>query len=66
MIELAVDDMYRAEFDAMRDWAARAADAAAPLGDAALVAGVLGVRAVAGRSAATSRGPEPIATRRRS
>ena len=48
MIELAVGSMYRAEFDAMRDWAARAADAAAPLGDRALVAGVLGVRAVAG------------------
>ena len=48
MIELAVASMYRAEFDAMRDWAARAADAAAPLGDLALLAGVLGVRAVAG------------------
>ena len=48
MIELAAGDMYRAEFDAMRDWAARAADAAAPLDDPALVAGVLGVRAVAG------------------
>ena len=48
MIELAVGGMYRAEFDAMRDWAARAADAAAPLGDQALIAGVLGVRALAG------------------
>ena len=48
MIELAVGSMYRAEFDAMREWAARASAAAAPLGDQALVAGVLGVRAVAG------------------
>ena len=48
MIELAVGSMYRAEFDAMRDWAGRAAAAAAPLGDLALLAGVLGVRAVAG------------------
>ena len=48
MIELAVGGLYRAEYDAMRDWAARAADAAAPLGDQALVAAALGVRAVAG------------------
>ena len=48
MIELAVGGLYRAEYDAMRGWAARAADAAAPLGDRALLAAALGVRAVAG------------------
>ena len=48
MIELSVGSLYRAEYDAMRGWAARAADAAAPLGDRALLAAALGVRAVAG------------------
>ena len=48
MIELAVDSLYRAEYDAMRGWAARAAEAAAPLGDRSLVAAALGVRALAG------------------
>ena len=66
MIELAVDGLYRAEFDAMRGWATRAAEAAAPLGDRALVAGVLGMRAVAGALEAPSPRREPIATRRRS
>ena len=48
MIELAVGDLYQAEFDSMRGWAARATDAAAPLGDRPLLAAALGVRAVAG------------------
>ena len=48
MIELAVDALYRGEYDAMRDWAARAAGAATPLGDRSLVAAALGARAVAG------------------
>jgi hypothetical protein len=48
MIELAVDSLYRAEYDAMRDWAERAVEAATTLGDRSLVAAALGVRALAG------------------
>jgi DNA-binding CsgD family transcriptional regulator/tetratricopeptide (TPR) repeat protein len=48
MIELAADSLYRAEYDAMRGWAARATAAAAALGDRSLVAAALGVRALAG------------------
>jgi DNA-binding CsgD family transcriptional regulator len=48
MIELAVDGLYTGAYDEMGGWAVRAVDAAAPLGDRALVAAALGVRAVAG------------------
>ena len=51
----------------MRDWAARAIEAAAPLGDRALIAAALAVRAIA----AALSGDSParrrrMATRRRS
>ncbi len=46
MIELAVDGLYRTDFHAMTDWADRALDAAATLGDRALTAAALGVRAM--------------------
>jgi DNA-binding NarL/FixJ family response regulator len=45
MIELAVDGLYRDEYDEMRRWAARAAGA--PRGDRALTAAALSVRALA-------------------
>ena len=48
MIELAVDAFFRLDYDAMRGWAARAVDAAPPLGDRALTAAALAVRAVGG------------------
>jgi DNA-binding NarL/FixJ family response regulator len=48
MIELAVDGLYRAEYDAMREWAARARDAATPLGDRPLRAAAVAVLALAG------------------
>ena len=47
MIELAVDEFFRLEYDAMRGWAARAVDAAPPLGDRALTAAALAVAATA-------------------
>ena len=37
--------LYRPDYEAMRDWAARAVEAARPLGDRALTAAALGVRA---------------------
>ena len=65
MIELAVDALYRGEYDAMRDWAARAAEAATPLGDRSLVAAALGVRAARGRALRRHpRGAGRIVTRR--
>jgi DNA-binding CsgD family transcriptional regulator len=45
MIELAVDALFSAEYEAMHAWALRAADAAAPLGDRVLGAATLAVRA---------------------
>jgi signal transduction histidine kinase len=48
MIELAGDSLYRGDYDAMRVWAGRAVDAAAELGDRALIAAALAVRAMAG------------------
>jgi ATP/maltotriose-dependent transcriptional regulator MalT len=47
MIELAVDGFHGGDFDAMRGWAERAVAAAAPLGDRALLAAALAVRAQA-------------------
>ena len=54
MIELAGDSLYRGDYDAMRAWAARAVDAAAQLGDRALIAGALAVRALAGAVGGTA------------
>ena len=48
MIELAGDSLYLGDYDAMRAWAARAVDAPAQLGDRALIAAALAVRALAG------------------
>ena len=48
MIELAIDGLYRAEYDSMREWAERARDAAAPRGDGPLTAAALAVLALAG------------------
>ena len=47
MIELAGDSLYHGDYDAMRAWASRAVDAAALLGDQALIAAALAVRALA-------------------
>jgi ATP/maltotriose-dependent transcriptional regulator MalT len=47
MIELAGDSLYHGDYDAMRAWASRAVDAAAPLDDEALVAAAQAVRALA-------------------
>ena len=47
MIELAGDSLYHGDYDAMRAWASRAVDAAAPLDDQALIAAALAVRALA-------------------
>jgi ATP/maltotriose-dependent transcriptional regulator MalT len=58
MIELAVDGLYRTDFDAMTDWADRAVDASAELGDRALTAAALAVRATGaalGGTAATAQ-----------
>ena len=48
MIELAGDSLYLGDYDAMRAWAGRAVDATALLGDRALIAAALAVRALAG------------------
>jgi DNA-binding NarL/FixJ family response regulator len=45
MIELAVDKFHVAAWDEMRDWAARAIDGSRRLGDPALLAAALGIRA---------------------
>ena len=47
MIELAGDSLYHGDYDAMRAWAGRAVDAAELLGDQALIAAALAVRALA-------------------
>ncbi|HEU5279113.1 MAG TPA: AAA family ATPase [Gaiellaceae bacterium] len=48
MIELTVDALFGGDVDAMRSWAARAVAAATPLGERALLAAALAVRAWAG------------------
>ncbi len=45
MIELTVDSLYSGDYDDMRRWGARAVDATRALGDRALLAAALGVRA---------------------
>ncbi len=47
MIELAGDSLYLGDYDAMRAWAARAADAAARLDNQGLIAAALAARALA-------------------
>jgi ATP/maltotriose-dependent transcriptional regulator MalT len=47
-IELAVDSLYAMNYDAMREWAVRACDAALPVGDRTLTAAALAVSAAAG------------------
>ena len=47
MVELAIDALFRAEFDSMRDFAQRAVEAAEPVGDEGLVATARGVLALA-------------------
>ena len=41
MLELATDSMFRADYAAAQRWAARALDAARPLGDRGLIAAEL-------------------------
>jgi ATP/maltotriose-dependent transcriptional regulator MalT len=62
MIELAVDGLYRAEYDSMREWAERARDAAGPLEDRPLTAAAVAALALAGAFA----GRVPEADRHRS
>jgi DNA-binding NarL/FixJ family response regulator len=45
MVEVAIDGLFSGDYDAMHDWAARAADAAVPLADRALIAATLAIRA---------------------
>ncbi|MET0613881.1 MAG: AAA family ATPase [Thermoleophilaceae bacterium] len=47
MVELAIDGLFRAEFDSMRDFARRAVEAAEPVGDDGLTATARGVLALA-------------------
>ena len=47
MIELAGDSLYRGDYDAMRIWGTRAADAAALLANQPLIAAALAARALA-------------------
>ena len=56
VIELAGDSLYHGDYDAMRAWASRAVESAARLGDQALIAAALAVRALA--SAVSGRGAE--------
>ena len=67
MIELAGDSLYHGDYDSMRAWASRAVEAAARLGNRALIAAALAVRALAsavgGRRAAG--GPRRIAPKPR-
>jgi ATP/maltotriose-dependent transcriptional regulator MalT len=48
MIELSVDGFHAGDFEAMRSWAERAVAAATPLGERALLAAALSVRAWGG------------------
>ena len=54
MIELAGDGLYHGDYEAMRAWAARAVDVASQLGDRALIAAALAVRALAGAVGGTA------------
>jgi ATP/maltotriose-dependent transcriptional regulator MalT len=56
VIELAGDSLYHGDYDAMRDWAKRAVDAATRLDNEALVAAALAIRALA--SAVSGRAAE--------
>jgi ATP/maltotriose-dependent transcriptional regulator MalT len=47
MIELVGDSLYHGDYDAMRAWASRAVDVAAPLNDQVLIAAALAARALA-------------------
>jgi len=47
MVELAIDGLFRAEFDSMREFAERAVAAAEPVGDDGLTATALGVLTLA-------------------
>jgi len=47
MVELAIDGLFRAEFESMREFAERALRAAEPVGDPGLTATALGVLALA-------------------
>ena len=47
MVELAIDGLFRAEFNSMREFAARALEAAEPVGDPGLTATALGVLTLA-------------------
>jgi DNA-binding NarL/FixJ family response regulator len=47
LIELALNEFYRAQYQSMRDWADRAASAAEVLGDAPLMAAALAMPALA-------------------
>jgi DNA-binding CsgD family transcriptional regulator len=53
MIELAVDSMYRTEYDEMRGWATRAGAAADGLDAPELTAAAIAIRAVAGALSGT-------------
>ncbi len=61
LIELTLNEFYRSRYEAMRDWAARAASAADEIGDAALVA----TAAVMPAFASAMTGPTEIARSRR-
>jgi DNA-binding NarL/FixJ family response regulator len=54
MIELAVDKFHVADWDEMRNWAARSIDSARQLGDPALLAAALGIQAWAASLAGVS------------
>jgi DNA-binding CsgD family transcriptional regulator/tetratricopeptide (TPR) repeat protein len=56
MVELSVDGLHAGDFRAMQTWAARAVTAAKPLGQPALVAAAVAIRAWA--SAAGGSGPQ--------
>ena len=47
MIELTVNEFYRSRYESMREWAARAVDAAKVVGDAGLMAAALAMPALA-------------------
>jgi ATP/maltotriose-dependent transcriptional regulator MalT len=61
LVELTLNEFYRSRYDAMHDWAARAADAAKTLGEPALIAAALVMQALAG----SMTGPTQLAQSRR-
>lgn len=61
MIELAGDSLYSGDYEAMCAWAARAVDAATRLGDRALIAAALAIRALS--AAVGGRAAEGLAHR---